>query len=51
MAGDDVKQWKTAGDRRGLSFTQTGGASSRKDQTGPQNAIRPSLWFLLVGQL
>jgi len=39
------------GDGGGRSFTRMCGASSRKDRTGRQHAVRPRLGFLLVGQL
>ena len=42
-AGDGIGRPGTAGDGGGRSFTQMCGASSRKDRTGRQNAVRPRL--------
>jgi len=50
-AGDGMGRPGTAGDGGGRSFTRMCGASSRKDRTGRQYAVRPCLGFLLVGQL
>ena len=42
-AGDGMGRPETVGDGGGRSFTQMCGASSRKDGTGRQNAVRPRL--------